>query len=126
MADHSEGEMEVKEAKEVKLPEAGALAKAWEAEPPLRYRVLDAEFHCLTRWTKPTTVGQGSVANMKLNTKCLEVLAELWVGAQDYPRAIPIDFLRKEACMVVFALSGSFTFKSNIPTFVFTTPMRGY
>lgn len=79
------------------LPESSALATAWEGESSLRYRVLDAEHHCLTRWSRPMCVGQPSVANMKLNTRLLEVLAQVWVSVQEYPHAVPIDYLRKEA-----------------------------
>ena len=96
MAEENAGEME-EEVKVVQLPEAGALAAAWEKEACLRYRILDTQFNCLTRWSKPTTVCQPSIANMKLNTKLLEVLAECWVDVQEFPRAIPVDYLRKEA-----------------------------
>ena len=87
----------VKEVKLINLPESGALSRAWEAEASLRHRLLDPAHNCLTRWSKPTSVCQPSIANMKLNTRLLEVLAKIWVPSQEYPHAVPVDFLRKEA-----------------------------
>ena len=81
--------------------EPGSLAHLWEKELPLRMRMHDAEFPYLTRWVRNKqsgafAIGVASVKAMALNTKVLEVVANWYCPVQKYPKALPIDILRRE------------------------------
>ncbi len=79
----------------------GTLAKLWEKEMPLRQRMHDAEFPHLTRWVRNNktgafAIGVSSVKAMALNTKVLEVMAHWYCPVQKFPKALPVDILRRE------------------------------
>ena len=79
--------------------DAGTLAAAFEAQLPLRRRVSQGSN--LTQWPKgpkgQSTDGIPSVGAMGVNHVVLEVAAEWWCPANDTPKAIPVDLLRREA-----------------------------
>ena len=79
--------------------EEGTLAVKWEAQQSLRRRVSQGLY--LTQWPKgakgQSTDGIPSVAAMALNPLVLEAIAEWWCPANDAPKAVPVDLLRREA-----------------------------
>ena len=79
--------------------DAGTLAAAFETQPSLRRRVSQGSK--LTQWPKgpkgQSTDGIPSVTAMGLNPVVLEVVAEWWCPANEIPKAIPVDLLRREA-----------------------------
>ena len=90
-------EPEVPEGEVKKAPAFGELARRWEAEAFLRQRLFEDTKNYLTRWPCPKTVGVASCQAMSINSRLLELMAEVWVKHHEYPCAFPIGYLRKEA-----------------------------
>ena len=78
-------------------PPQHELAKALEAQPIIRQRLLSEETPYLTRWASQTAIGVRSVAAMRLNAVALEKLAEWWCPCNPSPKAVSISLLRQEA-----------------------------
>ena len=81
------------------LPEARALARAWEAQSSLRSRLADDQAPYLTRWVNNLAIGVPSCQAMGLNVAALEALAAVWCPLTNYARPLPIDYVRSEACV---------------------------
>lgn len=75
----------------------GELAAAWESIRLLRRRVKDDKAPYITRWLNPKAINVASVKAMVMNETALVAIAEWWCPTVDYPKAIPIDYLREEA-----------------------------
>lgn len=86
------------------LPETGVLAKIWEAEPSLRQRIFDADHNCLTRWPDVRSTGLASCKSMGMNALLLEGLATAWTAVNEYPHAVPVEYLRQEAGFVLLLI----------------------
>ena len=87
-----EGEVEA-----IDLPDFGAVARAWEEDASLRHRLMDEKMPHLTRWQDRARISMANTKSMALNVRILEILAGIWCPLHPFPRAIPVDFLRKEA-----------------------------
>ena len=80
------------------LPDFGRLAEAWEQDASLRHRILQEATPHLTRWASRNVVGAANTKAMGLNARLLEIVATVWCPLQDTPRALPVEYVRKEAC----------------------------
>lgn len=90
---------------DVPQPAPGKLAEAFEDKKCLRRRAKDDEYPHMTRWLNLKATNVPSVKAMSLNHTALECLAEWWCPTIPYPKAVPIDLLRREVgvrcCMVI-------------------------
>ena len=80
----------------------GTLAKLWDDQSSLRQRMNDKEFPYLSRWlwnqrNEQYAIGVPSVKAMGMNALVLEKLAEWYCPCQPFPKALPIQILRREA-----------------------------
>lgn len=77
-------------------PAPGRLAEAFEEKKCLRRRAKDEEYPHMTRWLNRQATNVASVKAMALNSTALECVAEWWCPTIPYPKAVPIDLLRRE------------------------------
>lgn len=97
MADAEEVEVEDGTSMPLALPEFGVLARAWEADA----RFMNEQTPYLTRWQDAKRIGLANTKSMALNVRVLEILATVWCPLHEFPRAVPVQFLRKEASSFV-------------------------
>lgn len=88
-------------------PAPGKLAEAFEEKKCLRRRAKDEEHPHMTRWINRQATNVPSVKAMALNYTALELLAEWWCSTISYPKAVPIDLIRREVggCSMLYGLS---------------------